>query len=235
MNYFIALLIGFLPLLILGGLVLITLQVMSKSKNVNQSKSSTKNNNVTIWPYEAKKAVLSYEEISFFNVLKQTLPTYAVVATKINLKDCFFVKGQSGGNFKFYYKRLVYHNVDFVLLDNNTFRPICGILLHTTGLKDIKKDEQVKDLKSLFASVEVPLYVIEPQNYYSIADLKSLFSGYYQNDLTQDDINEAEKSIICPKCGAPMIKRTAKVGENAGKSFYGCTSFPSCKGIVNVY
>ena len=151
MNFIVALLVVFFPLIILCGLVLVILLVISKRKSGTQIQSSTKNNSVIIWPYEAKKAALSSEEISFFYALKQTLPTYAVIATKMNLKDCIFVKGQSGGNFKFYYKRLVYHNVDFMLLDNNTFRPICGILIHDTGLKDVKKNDLVKDLKSLFA------------------------------------------------------------------------------------
>jgi restriction system protein len=37
----------------------------------------------------------------------------------------------------------------------------------------------------------------------------------------------------CPKCGAPMIKRTAKKGANAGNSFWGCSRYPECRGIVS--
>ncbi|MES2355162.1 MAG: topoisomerase DNA-binding C4 zinc finger domain-containing protein [Pseudomonadota bacterium] len=33
-----------------------------------------------------------------------------------------------------------------------------------------------------------------------------------------------------PRCGNAMIKRTAKRGENAGKMFLGCTTYPACKG-----
>lgn len=40
--------------------------------------------------------------------------------------------------------------------------------------------------------------------------------------------------ILCPKCGAEMIKRTATRGQNAGKEFYGCSNFPNCKGIINI-
>ena len=39
---------------------------------------------------------------------------------------------------------------------------------------------------------------------------------------------------FCPKCGAPMVLRTAKCGQRAGKQFYGCSNYPSCKGIVNI-
>ena len=37
----------------------------------------------------------------------------------------------------------------------------------------------------------------------------------------------------CPKCGSSMVKRTAKSGNNAGNVFWGCSNFPSCRGIRN--
>jgi len=36
----------------------------------------------------------------------------------------------------------------------------------------------------------------------------------------------------CPRCGASMVLRTAKRGTNAGGHFWGCSSFPKCRGIV---
>ncbi len=39
---------------------------------------------------------------------------------------------------------------------------------------------------------------------------------------------------LCPKCGAPMVKRTASKGGNVGSSFWGCSQFPKCRGIVNI-
>ena len=35
----------------------------------------------------------------------------------------------------------------------------------------------------------------------------------------------------CPSCGQPMILRTSKRGANAGKQFWGCSTYPACKGI----
>lgn len=34
----------------------------------------------------------------------------------------------------------------------------------------------------------------------------------------------------CPVCGAGMVLRTARKGSNAGSKFWGCASFPKCKG-----
>lgn len=35
---------------------------------------------------------------------------------------------------------------------------------------------------------------------------------------------------LCPKCGSEMKKRVARQGANAGKEFWGCVSYPKCKG-----
>jgi restriction system protein len=38
---------------------------------------------------------------------------------------------------------------------------------------------------------------------------------------------------MCPKCGSAMVHRTAKNGANAGNSFWGCSRYPECRGIVS--
>lgn len=47
-------------------------------------------------------------------------------------------------------------------------------------------------------------------------------------------IQTADASPACPKCGGVMIKRLAKQGGNAGRSFWGCESYPRCRGIVAI-
>lgn len=36
----------------------------------------------------------------------------------------------------------------------------------------------------------------------------------------------------CPKCAQSMVRRTAKKGANAGREFWGCSAYPSCRGVV---
>lgn len=47
-------------------------------------------------------------------------------------------------------------------------------------------------------------------------------------------ISETEDQILCPRCGAPLVLRMAKKGKNAGRNFYGCSSFPKCRYIQNI-
>ncbi len=36
----------------------------------------------------------------------------------------------------------------------------------------------------------------------------------------------------CPRCGGPMVRRTARRGSNAGKEFWGCQAYPKCRGTL---
>ena len=38
----------------------------------------------------------------------------------------------------------------------------------------------------------------------------------------------------CPKCGKPMVLRTAKTGKSAGQQFWGCSAYRDCKGVVKL-
>jgi restriction system protein len=38
----------------------------------------------------------------------------------------------------------------------------------------------------------------------------------------------------CPQCGSAMVRRTAKRGANAGGSFWGCSTYPTCRGVRDV-
>ena len=40
----------------------------------------------------------------------------------------------------------------------------------------------------------------------------------------------AQQAASCPICSDSMVLRAAKRGNNAGKSFWGCSNYPRCKG-----
>lgn len=52
-----------------------------------------------------------------------------------------------------------------------------------------------------------------------------------QTETKQQEMPELEP--LCPICGQKMIKRTAKKGRNAGNTFWGCSKFPGCRGVVS--
>lgn len=44
----------------------------------------------------------------------------------------------------------------------------------------------------------------------------------------------ADTQPACPHCGGCMVRRIARTGTNAGRSFWGCSTFPACRGVRQV-
>lgn len=47
-------------------------------------------------------------------------------------------------------------------------------------------------------------------------------------------MNSSNATSGCPVCGKSMLLRTAQRGANAGKRFWGCSAYPSCRGTASV-
>ncbi|WP_420554031.1 NERD domain-containing protein [Neptuniibacter marinus] len=47
-------------------------------------------------------------------------------------------------------------------------------------------------------------------------------------------VSSKKSDKICPKCGSGMIIRESKRGANAGKNFWGCSTFPRCRAVVKI-
>ncbi len=59
-------------------------------------------------------------------------------------------------------------------------------------------------------------------------------------DSAIDSDNEEVRRLLfapdklCPKCGAPMVRRTAAKGSNVGSEFWGCSKYPECRQTMRV-
>lgn len=72
---------------------------------------------------------------------------------------------------------------------------------------------------------------------YSEKEMRDI-AQFYLDANRPDRSDYADKSTstdkLCPKCGANLILRKAKKGDNVGKSFYGCSNFPKCRYTENM-
>ncbi|OUS04083.1 nuclease [Gammaproteobacteria bacterium 42_54_T18] len=48
----------------------------------------------------------------------------------------------------------------------------------------------------------------------------------------QEIIEEKSDTQSCSKCGAKMVLRKATKGKNSGNEFWGCSTFPMCRNVV---
>ncbi len=52
------------------------------------------------------------------------------------------------------------------------------------------------------------------------------------NSGLKSQVSGLKTPPTCPSCGQPMILRTSKRGANAGTQFWGCSTYPACKGTL---
>jgi four helix bundle suffix protein len=53
-----------------------------------------------------------------------------------------------------------------------------------------------------------------------------------KTDSTATSNQPAQAAPHCPRCGKPMALRTARKGPHAGAQFWGCSTYPDCKGTL---
>ena len=55
------------------------------------------------------------------------------------------------------------------------------------------------------------------------------------DNVSKDQPASAEtEQKLCPRCGKPLVLRTATKGYNTGTQFWGCSGFPTCRYVENV-
>ena len=127
---------------------------------------------------------------------------------------------------------------------HGTTCPSCGsaLVLRTTksganaerqfyGCSAFPKCRYVRDTEGQPA-VSAPALAAEitPQ---SVADSPALPVPEPESESAVKSEPEIAPDRKCPRCGAALVLRTAKKGDNAGKQFYGCSAFPKCRYIQN--
>jgi restriction system protein len=66
-----------------------------------------------------------------------------------------------------------------------------------------------------------------------LAMIKSA-QGAGVNAVANKPVSETHSTPVCPRCGSRMVRRTAKQGSNKGKDFWGCSTYPNCRGTIEI-
>lgn len=155
-----------------------------------------------------------------------------LVCPKVNLADIFFVARPNHN--QSYRNKIDRKHVDFLLCDPATMKPIMGVELDDAS--HVRRDRQDRDefVDQVFEVAGLPLLRVRAAASYSpqnIADLvRQSISGRAIPDRTA--ANQAG-TPTCPKCGTPMVLRTAKRGNQKGEEFWGCQNYPQCRETQN--
>ncbi len=187
-------------------------------------------------PYCLRDDFLSPAEFSFFKVLSLVIGEHFTIQSKVRLADVFFVS-RPNENMRFYSK-IAQKHLDFLILETQTMKPLFGIELDDASHKQKSRQKRDTFIESVFEVAGLPLLRFPVNREYSSIYISDQVAPFLKDRTevakpeTTSDI-QVEESVVplCPKCGIPMVLRTATQGNHKGNQFYGCLNYPQCREI----
>jgi hypothetical protein len=169
--------------------------------------------------YRRYESLFPPAERSFLGVLEQAVGNQYKIFGKVRLADIVLPRhGLSRSDRQKAFNRISSKHLDFVLCRQEDLSIVCALELNHKSHQQIKRQNRDQFLKQTCNTAHVPLLMFSAKRGYAVSELKS-------------QITKAVR--LCPKCSAPMVLRTASKGIHAGETFWGCTDYPKCKGIVS--
>ena len=199
---------------------------------------------VVEFPYELNNNFLSPAEQSFFFVLKSTVSDWAMVCPKVKLGDLFKVESNDPSKFRTYTNKIDRKHVDFLLCDLKTARPMLGIELDDSSHRRADRQRRDELVQNVFKAANLPLVQIPVRTAYAPAELNALLKRQLDPARALPDPTTAMETPAanitpplatprCPKCGSEMVLQTARKGAHPGSQFWGCSTYPRCRGTLN--
>lgn len=186
-----------------------------------------------IFPYRLRDDFLSDAERSFYLVVKGMMADYFTICPKVSLSDVFYVvRPNENGSA---YNRINRKHVDFLICETKTLKPVFAIELDDSSHQRPDRVERDEFVDKVFGAASLPLLHIPARMNYNVQELGIIFRQVLQKEKPIESpkpIPEGGQVPNCPKCGVPMVLRTAQRGPNAGQKFYGCPNYPKCKEVV---
>ena len=109
---------------------------------------------------------------------------------------------------------------EMIIFENNTYI-----------IKNWEKYQSADKYEKMVQKIEVQMDTSNKSE-------KSIDKDNNKSELFDKKVSNADKSTstdkLCPKCGANLVIRKVKKGDNVGKSFYGCSNFPKCRYTENI-
>jgi hypothetical protein len=200
--------------------------------------------------YASRVFLFTPEERSFLGVLEQALDSRYRVFGKVRVGDLIQPsQGLDAGQRSAALDRINRSHVDFVVCTANELALI-GVL----ELGDSSRDASI-DLS--LAEAGIPLLRFPVKKEYSLQDVRARLAETMLSDKKTGALHRSGKSSAsthpvldaimgsrpvqpdtdspsCPKCSATMVKRESLVGDNAGRAFWACSTFPRCGQVEEI-
>lgn len=175
-----------------------------------------------------KAEFLSPAEKDFLKVLDSAVGTKYRIFAKVRLADIIAPASGDKSSWQTRFNRISAKHVDFLLSGIADGELICAIELDDRTHLAESRSERDNFLNHALQSAGVPLARFHAGRKYSDVEITANI------DAALTKSSKATQIQNCPKCGKQMVMRKAQTGPHMGQSFWGCSGYPACKGIVNV-
>jgi hypothetical protein len=175
-----------------------------------------------------KAEFLSPAEKSFLRLLESSVASKYRIFAKVRLADIIAPTSGDKSSWQTRFNRIAAKHVDFLLCGLTDSEPVCAIELDDRTHLAANRVERDDFLNHALQSAGIPIARFQAGRTYSGVEIEANI------DSVTSKAPKAGMPPACPQCGKPMVLRTAHTGSHAGHQFWGCTGYPSCKGIVNI-
>jgi hypothetical protein len=186
------------------------------------------------FPYRLRDDFLSPAEFSFYKVFNSIYSTQLTVQSKVRLADIFFV-ARPNENYTFF-NRIAQKHLDFLICDSRTMKPLLAVELDDSSHNRLERKERDEFLDQVCQVAGLPLVRLPVKREYNTREIEERVSPFltgigpvpYTAQI-KDEFSQTTAVPLCPKCGIPMVLRTASQGDHKGRQFYGCQNYPRCR------
>lgn len=193
--------------------------------------------------YSKKLSVFNDAQRSIYNALQAALANEFYILTNINAADLLVAINENNLAKQVAQNNLVSNDFAFVVCDKTQLAALCVV--------DVGNAIEPK-IKAACESASLPIVKVDYAAMYDSQLLRgkifsalglsdsnvSLIDGSALNIVDEKPINNLTESgtnlTLCQACSAVMVKRKAKNGENAGKLFWICSTYPKCRGMREI-
>jgi hypothetical protein len=134
------------------------------------------------FPYKAKQIFLSNAEASFYHLLKKMTGETMVIFPHIVLSDLVSFSGVDRTEYYRFSNRIDRKQVDFVLADSKTLRPILVIELDDSTHQRSDRVERDRFVEKVLETAQIPLARVPVRPSYDAKELGELFKTTIQTN-----------------------------------------------------
>ncbi|MBC7876702.1 MAG: DUF2726 domain-containing protein [Anaerolineales bacterium] len=139
-----------------------------------------KQKNQLQFPYKAKQYFFTNAEASFFHFLKQMIGEGVIIFPHVALRDLVSISGVEKTNYYKYYNQIDRKQVDFLLVESKTLKPMLVIELDDSSHQRADRIQRDEFVEKVLATAKIPIARVPVKQSYNAKELNEMFSQIMQ-------------------------------------------------------